>query len=506
MRRLFSILAVLVLAMGLTIPFATPVAAYDPTPFTGNVENDFTGTGTWIIDDFPPTYDVGIPVTAPLGTVSGWDMKDFRLTYDPGTDTMYIGINTYGIAGDADGNGNPSTTAQWLTDLMGLDVPNFGGTECFAVYFDLTGDGNYDVIAGIPADPVNDTFGVYSFSGTPFNPGFAFGALIPGHAGAFNGIPTAAMPDIEFSITNWSTLPGNSGVEEDFHFHVDAFLGSQQDAGIGEDFQGDAQGPHLSIVKTVDCNDDDVFHDSETVVGTSDDPVWRIVVTNVGDFPGVNSPVYDIVVTDTNGTFDFSPPFDLLTTGASKTFEYTTHITTTTTNTATAVGVDQIEATVGPVSDSATNTLTSEPHTSVVSITATPASLPAGGADVTIKVVDLNDGDVAITGAYFVLSSSPGGVLGHMSPDGVTILPGATQEFTYTVPNVTVDTLFTAVGHGFAGTFDVSGPSETGSVRVSPPPPVPGFSSLSIGLLIAGLTGALTFFGWQRRKRSQASS
>jgi hypothetical protein len=106
--------------------------------------------------------------------------------------------------------------------------------------------------------------------------------------------------------------------------------------------------PAINITKTVDCNGDGVFHDQETYY--ADNATWKVVVTNTGF-----DPVYNITVTDTNG-HDFSPAFDLAV-NASKTFTYTKAINATTTNTATAVGKDEIGGTVGPVSDSATNTI-----------------------------------------------------------------------------------------------------------------------------------------------------
>ena len=105
--------------------------------------------------------------------------------------------------------------------------------------------------------------------------------------------------------------------------------------------------PEIAIEKMVDCNDDGVFLDEDT--GTAGDTGhWRIVVSNTGD-----SPVYGIMVTDTNG-MSFGP-FDLPNPGDSAQFDYDTIVNETTTNTATAVGEDQLGGTVGPVSDSATN-------------------------------------------------------------------------------------------------------------------------------------------------------
>jgi hypothetical protein len=91
-----------------------------------------------------------------------------------------------------------------------------------------------------------------------------------------------------------------------------------------------------------------VYSKEETTSGPSDDADWKVVVTNCGA-----APVYNITVTDTNG-HSFGAPFDLAA-GAYQTFTYTTTISATTTNTATAVGKNALGGTVGPVSSSATN-------------------------------------------------------------------------------------------------------------------------------------------------------
>ncbi len=105
--------------------------------------------------------------------------------------------------------------------------------------------------------------------------------------------------------------------------------------------------PEISIDKTVDCDGDEEFADSETTVGP-DTPTWRIVVCNTGF-----DPVSSIHVTDTNGQ-DYTIPE--LAPGACDTHEYTgAEIDATITNTATAQGEDEIGGTVGPISDSATN-------------------------------------------------------------------------------------------------------------------------------------------------------
>jgi len=148
------------------------------------------------------------------------------------------------------------------------------------------------------------------------------------------------------------------------------------------------------------------------------------------------------------------------------------------------------------------------PHTTIQSMTALPMTLPPGGGEVTVTVVDKNDGTIPITGAYFMLDSNPAlpGLPHLMTPSGDdgngTLDPNESWTFTYNVfvPNYA---LFTAVGHGFVGNFDVTGPSETGTAAVNTP--VPANSNLSIWLMVAGLTGAIVVFGLLRRRHSKLS-
>ena len=112
--------------------------------FTGDVAADFTDATVVTVAD-PGGLDVGVP-TAGGSAVSGNDIEYAALDYDPATDTLSVGIATYGVAGDVDGDGDGGTTSSWLSGLGGTDVADFGGTESFAVAFDLDEDGTLDVI------------------------------------------------------------------------------------------------------------------------------------------------------------------------------------------------------------------------------------------------------------------------------------------------------------------------------------------------------------------------
>jgi uncharacterized repeat protein (TIGR01451 family) len=344
LKRIKILIGLLVmLALVVSTLVATPVLAQPP--LNGDVEVDFTGPGILIIPD--PMEDVGLPNN---GTISGWDMKDLRLSYNVTTDTMYIGINVglnaSTILGDADGDGDPGGTSAWLAANGGTDQADLASSETAAVYFDLDQDGIWDVIAGIGNAANYSGFSVNAFAG-PFYPPNNFGTALPGHTGTCSPNPDTNHPDLEFTITNWSTLPGHDASPE---FCVGAMLGSLQDDGIGEDYLEYCQSPAICIEKTVDCNDDGVFLDEDW--GTSGDTGhWRIVVTNCG-----NCTLTDVTVTDTNGQ-NFGPI--TLDPGAYETYEYDTVVNVDTTNVARAEGYDPAGMLVWD-EDSATNRIEHE--------------------------------------------------------------------------------------------------------------------------------------------------
>ena len=74
-------------------------SALDALSLTGNVETDFALAEAVIVTD-GTAPDVGLPGRPEWASVtSGWDIKDFRFFYDPADDSLYLGINFFGIAG-----------------------------------------------------------------------------------------------------------------------------------------------------------------------------------------------------------------------------------------------------------------------------------------------------------------------------------------------------------------------------------------------------------------------
>ena len=167
--------------------------------FTGDVATDFAGS---VLVADPGGVDVGIPMALPMGTVSGWDIANLGLSYDVNTDTLYVGIDTFGIAGDADGNGDPSTTGPELAGLGGADLPNFDGSEAFTFAMDLDGDGVPDFVCGVDtmSDLSNYRVATYNPFIPLFAPALAFMTPLPSNTGPAPTSPSAGFQDLEFTI------------------------------------------------------------------------------------------------------------------------------------------------------------------------------------------------------------------------------------------------------------------------------------------------------------------
>ncbi|MEZ6197475.1 MAG: hypothetical protein R3F20_17410 [Planctomycetota bacterium] len=232
MKTLTLSLTALLLTVGMTMGQAVT--------FTGDVAADFPATQYY---SDPGGMDVGIPASL-MGAVSGWDIKAMALSYDEATDTLYCGIDTFGIAGDADGDGNPGGASAGLLINGGDDIPNFGGTEAFTFGLDLNDDGFLDIVAGTPLGSDLSGFMVATYNNFVFlpsqnplsDPYNRFGTPLPGNTGTVAASPSAAFPDIEFTITNFSALLGQFGQPGNDTFGIHAFMGSLEDDGIGEDY------------------------------------------------------------------------------------------------------------------------------------------------------------------------------------------------------------------------------------------------------------------------------
>lgn len=223
-------LSSLFLAVALLLPSA--LLAQSVT-FTGDVDADFPAA-TIIADQ--GVDDVGMPPSL-VNFRSGWDLSGIALSYDAASDTLFVGFNAIGILGDADGEGDPGFSNPGLLINGGVDRPNFEGTESFTLSFDLDNDGATDVIAGLPIGEDLSGFTVATFDQAfELQPLAGFDVDLPANTGVTSGNTSAANPDIEFTITNFSALLADYVVDGQTDIGLTAFAGSLEDDGIGEDF------------------------------------------------------------------------------------------------------------------------------------------------------------------------------------------------------------------------------------------------------------------------------
>jgi hypothetical protein len=207
----------------LAIIGAQPAVA-GPIPFTGNVATDFgistpgqsTIPGVSVITtpaNLNPVSTTGADGTPLLNGVAPGDaIKQIALDYNASTDTMYVGVQTWGVAGSvgsasiSNGNG----MAVGFEPLNGtfnpanLSAPTFvAGTANVAA-----GESNAAAGRGAGLDGFNVT--TYTGGTVPgtMNLLTGFGQTLTAGMGnlAFN--PSASTPGYEFAITNFSKLLG----------------------------------------------------------------------------------------------------------------------------------------------------------------------------------------------------------------------------------------------------------------------------------------------------------
>ena len=247
-------------ALGL-VGAAGSVASANPITFTGNVAADMTPSTTNHIFVEPGNAPDGVGQATWMtqaGWITGWNIKDIRFAYDKTSDTMQVGINTYSIAGNSSGNGTPGIVDPRQTAVGGVDPAHIGGQGSISVAF--AGDGasqsvmgNPVIVAGVPADkshagPGVDGFNVASYSPSNSGVAYSYGANLPGQQGALAFDPTAAHPNFEFSITNFSKIPG---LDPATGFWIKAYAGSPNDVIAGESTIGWLRIPAIAAQQTV---------------------------------------------------------------------------------------------------------------------------------------------------------------------------------------------------------------------------------------------------------------
>jgi hypothetical protein len=225
-----------------------------PITLTGNVAADFSTSNPSVL--VIPHSDVPDHIAQPewmtqAGLVSGWNIQDVRLSYNAQSDTLYVGVNTFGIAGDVDGKGNPGQSDPQLAAAGGSNPAAFGGDKSMAVGFapaSLTSTPNNPpapvIVAGIPGDKAQagtglDGFTVakYAPTGSSGGPNYdlvtSFGKTLSAGMGNLAFDPSAAHPGFEFTIANFSKVLGANPLNG---FYVSAQDGSIDSIVTGKDY------------------------------------------------------------------------------------------------------------------------------------------------------------------------------------------------------------------------------------------------------------------------------
>ncbi len=243
-RRLYTWNVALLVLLGLHAPAAN--AAPIQLTLTGNVLNDFnpaTNPGVVVTPVSNDAANIGQPAQDTAnGWVSGWAIQDIRTYYNASTDTLSVGIDTFAnskgqYAPFGQANGDPTGTP------TGADPAHLGGDKSIAIAFapintsNPTQPGTPLVIAGVPADKTQSGAGIDGFTVSKYNAatavdglGYQFGQTLPQFTGNLAFDPTPAHPQLEFTITNFSKIPG---LNPSSGFWIAMYAGSAVD-GVGE--------------------------------------------------------------------------------------------------------------------------------------------------------------------------------------------------------------------------------------------------------------------------------
>ncbi len=200
--------------------------------FTGNVITDFPATqqpGVVVLPDnaavIHPIFATNTPQqqqVANIIKVSGFDIKEIRLSYTPADDSLSIGLGQPNnqistparpvLAGDADNNGDSGTVNPAVSALIpGFQDPgSLGGSETMGAFLKLNPLSQYDIVAGYSSNAISPkqyTVAMAQDASTPgVFPGSNFGTSLPTNTGNVFLVNDQSHPNLEFSIRNFSVL------------------------------------------------------------------------------------------------------------------------------------------------------------------------------------------------------------------------------------------------------------------------------------------------------------
>ena len=207
--------------------FSSPAASAAPIQFTGNVAERLQP------GDQPQRRHVTPVSSNPLnigqsswittnGWISGWSIQDIRTNYDATTDTLSVGVNTSRTPADSiapfgQANGDPSGTP------TGYDPAHLGGDKSVALAIapvnptNLSQPGTPVVVAGVPGRQDDRRHRHRRLHGLrvttpprrPQRTGLRSSArACPRTRATWPSIPRSSHPQLEFTIKNFSKIPG----------------------------------------------------------------------------------------------------------------------------------------------------------------------------------------------------------------------------------------------------------------------------------------------------------
>lgn len=211
----------------------SPFLTAQPT-FTGNAGTDFASCGCTLNVDYPdPVGDNGDVCISPGPGVpqTGFDVQHIYMHYDQANDRLYIGMDMVGIAGDADGDGDPQTN----TLCSQVDCPGCGAAiqqnEIIGINLDVNQDGKYDYFVGWALGRTTVDFFSYKSPRVNAYPGlFAMDVSSAVTLITFVDPPNAGAPDPEFILEGYSNI--DPDIQMGFSIFTDTPVGGEDLGGL----------------------------------------------------------------------------------------------------------------------------------------------------------------------------------------------------------------------------------------------------------------------------------
>ena len=221
------------------VPSGTQVS---PLFVTGNVEQDLpsSSSSVTVIPGHPFNYTAQPQWMTDAGLVNGYAMKDIRLSYDKTSDILAVGVNFYGVAGNTDGSADGKTNPMTIK-TNGSNPAHLGADKSITVA--LTPNtpagaaGTPLIVAGVPSvktniEGTNDHFTVAAYQASPSGLTHSYGQTLTANVGNLAYDPSSAHPGFEFTIKNFSKIPGLNALTNGFY--LSAYAGSEQTIIIGK--------------------------------------------------------------------------------------------------------------------------------------------------------------------------------------------------------------------------------------------------------------------------------